>query len=340
MNKFFQSAHPNASSTLVSTQQRYDYDPDEWKEDAYLAEAAYTPGKELPGYTIDKEGSSNFFTTYRTPKNKTVVAFSGTHPNPFKSSQFWHDIKSDAELATGLHNMEGKMWFGDQFKESADIVSKMAQKYGTANVRATGHSLGGTKSIFASSKTGVKARGFNPGWSPNTNNRWFKTMDLSNSEAYIVPGDPIAASALLEPKLKTHIIKNEAGLKQLMSNFQTKPMEMAAGTSLTQAASSVHPIIGAAVGAYGAYSVAKDAVKLHGLENFDKKTSTTINSVTPLVHDKPTIQPVPKLKGRTVHSMSMPRVTAVNARPQAKTRRTRNGGRRPGQGDGNFASTI
>lgn len=187
-----------------------------WYEDAKLAEAAYTPGKEVEGYTVDSDISGQDYTTYVNPHGKATVAFAGTHANPFtsKASQRRKDFGADYSI------VRGTIWDSQPFDESVSVVQKAVNKYGQPNVRATGHSLGGTKSFWASSKTGVKATGFNPGWTPYLNSD--KKMNLKNAEAYVVPGDPIAASAYLEPGLKVNTIRNPEGLERIKSHFSTK----------------------------------------------------------------------------------------------------------------------
>lgn len=245
----------------------------DWTEDAYLAHGAYRGGN-VEGYSIDHDLSDSHATTYvNNATKKVTVAFAGTNFNApheslvQKGVHALGDLNSDFAIAGGD---EERNW---QFKEVDDRMKAAVAKYGRENIHTTGHSLGGTKAIYASSKYGVKSTSFNPGFSPfdvvsHSTNAFGHKWDFSRSTAYVVPGDPIAASAFAQPGLKIHSLNQPEKLKKLRDDFKTKGYEAAAGVSMGEILATVHPVAAGAYAAAGAYTVGKDVYALHSSDNF------------------------------------------------------------------------
>lgn len=278
-------------SPLIATQQS-NQEPN-WKEDAYLANAAYRRAP-VEGYDIDPALSNEQATTYKHHGSKKVtVAFAGTNFNP-KGSILKKAARGASDLIADSHIISATEEDSTQFKLAENLIEKAIKKYGKENVYATGHSLGGTKSMYVSHKKGIHSTAFNPGWSPldiakHSTSALGKKWNFNKTKAYIVPGDPIAASALLQPGLKTQTIRQEKKLEDFKSNFKSKGYEMAAGKGMGEILAGIHPVVAGAYGAYGAYRVGKSAYALHSSDNFlggkpsrsksipAQKTSNTLN---------------------------------------------------------------
>ena len=263
----------NESSVYKGDTSSADTGGQDWTEDAYLAHGAYSGG-DVEGYSIDRELSDSHTTTYINNSTKKVtVAFAGTNVNPShqsllqKGAHSLGDINSDFSIAGGGEESSS------QFKEVDNRMKSIIAKYGRENIHTTGHSLGGTKAIYASSKYGVNSTSFNPGFSPfdvasHSTNAFGTKWDFSRSHAYIVPGDPVAASAYAQPGLKVTSLNKPEKLAKLRSDFQSKAYEQAAGVTMGEILATIHPAAAAAYGAAGVYTVGKDVYALHSSDNF------------------------------------------------------------------------
>jgi len=235
-----------------------------WKEDAHLAKAAYTSSG-VEGYTIDPELTYGNITTYKhNQSGKATVAFAGTRG--------FNDLKSDMAILGGWEQQDS------QFKQALEMTKKAVAKYGTDNVHVTGHSLGGTKSTYVSSKLGVKGTTFNQGWfggaithATSIGDKW----DTSKVKDYVVPGDVIAAATLATPGRNVTKIPKPEKLNKLKGMFKMKGMEAMARTSIPELVGAV-PIVGSAAAlaytGYGAYQLGKHGYDLHKMDNFIQPT--------------------------------------------------------------------
>lgn len=269
---------------------------EDWVEDAYLSYGAYD-AQPVDGYDIDYDMSDDSVTTYiNKATKKATLAFIGTHPNPSshsilnKAASALGDLNSDFSIAGGQEESNV------EFKQVDEKMKAAIAKYGRENIHTTGHSLGGTKAIYASSKYGVMANSFNPGFSPFgilthgtnlTGTKW----DFSRSTAYVVPGDPVSAFAYAQPGLKVQSFDQPEKVAKLREHFTTKAANHVAGAAVGEAlASSLNPVAAAAYAALGVYSTAKDAYSLgsdvgalHTADNFLHPRS---NIPMPILRDR------------------------------------------------------
>lgn len=113
---------------------------------ARFADASYS-GKQVKNYTIDKSLSTNNYTTYFNPKDKTaVIAFSGTRilndPNYFgilKNSIWETDLATDWAVAN--NDIRNSSRYDDCIMATERFYDKYHSK--GYKVATTGHSLGG-----------------------------------------------------------------------------------------------------------------------------------------------------------------------------------------------------
>lgn len=270
--------------------------PDNWRDEAYMANHAYNQ-ENLEGYSTDKDLSNEYQTTY-VKDGKATVAFSGTDFS--KPGKMIHDLNADLEIVQGTQEMD------PTFSAALEAVRKAQSKYGIKNVYATGHSLGGTKALYASHKLGVKATAFNPGWSPMAvaQSGYMTPWNLRNAHAFVVPGDPLSASAFLQPGLRTHKIANKEKLHKLKHDltapFALKPFETTAGVSVSDAINAipeVGPLINLGLKAKTAAqmftSVGGDFAALHDSHNFLLGRKRQGNPVVSVAVSKPKPSPTP-----------------------------------------------
>ncbi len=120
-------------------------------ESRLLSRSAYDPAKyekELAArdLTLDSELSSENTKVYKDSKGNAKVAFRGT--------------SSFRDLLPDLDILQGKRKHKD-FDDAVAVSERAKKKY--KNVQLTGHSLGGTKALYASKKLGLPAEVYNPG---------------------------------------------------------------------------------------------------------------------------------------------------------------------------------
>jgi hypothetical protein len=261
-------------------------DDETWKEDAYLAEGAYTGGN-VDGYTIDPELSNEYATTYiHNNSKKATVAFSGTNFSAPGSVLDKADRGRD-DVVTDLYVVRGNEQDSPRFKTALDLTKRAIAKHGLQNVHVTGHSLGGTTSAYISSQTGVRGTGFNSGWSPMDvlrhstkvdmwdDNILMKTMarghlpnnkwNLNNFDNYVVPGDSIASSARYQPGMRIHEVHNTVAEDRLHSDLYGKG---ALQGKLAGVIASANPVTEAVQTGLGVYTLSNDVSALHSMNNF------------------------------------------------------------------------
>lgn len=111
--------------------------------------------------------------------DKVIVAFAGTDP------------KSPGDIANDI--AQGVGFAPSQYKQAVAFAQKWENKAGNANVKLTGHSLGGGLAAYASIKTGVKATTVNsaPLALTNIGGNPFsdKVRNNPNITNYYVPGE-------------------------------------------------------------------------------------------------------------------------------------------------------
>lgn len=255
----------SSSRPTKKTYQTDEGDQDQtWKEDAHLAKAAYTSSP-VEGYTIDPDFTYGNITVYKNDKSgKAKVAFAGTRG--FK------DAKADIAILGGFEQKD------PQFRQALDTTRKVINKYGIENVSATGHSLGGTKTTYVSSKLGIHGTTFNQGWgagafthATSLGDKW----DTSKVKDYVVPGDLISTATSITPGRNVTKIHQEDKLQKMKGMFKTKGMEALTRTSIPEMVAGI-PMLGTATGlaygAYGAYKVGKAQYDLHKMDNFIQPT--------------------------------------------------------------------
>lgn len=133
------------------------------------------------GYNVEKidKYTNKNWVTFQDPQSKEVtVSFRGTKPTN------WNDLKADLLVATGLENLSGR------FKSAENMLKSVVSEYGRNKVTTTGHSLGGSLSLYTSKKTKVENYAFNPGVTK-------PSMISKGTHINLVAGDPISNSLLI-----------------------------------------------------------------------------------------------------------------------------------------------
>lgn len=293
------SGHPSLNSTLTATHptSKGTVNDPNWRDDPLLQHAAYKSAP-VEGYSIDSELSTKEATVYKHNKTgKVTVAFSGTQ------TDFTHDfnrtvkhIMTDVAIAGGVER------YTPEFQDALQVGKNTIAKYGKDNVHTTGHSMGGTKSDYISDVLDIPATTYNKGVGPlNILGSVGRGDKHSKVHDYYVPGDIVSSSAGLQPYGKQTMVKQPEKIKKLQKLFSNKPKEMAAGTTLTEAASTI-PVIGGAVKAglagVGAYKVASAFNDLHKSDNFtqpkDLRPSAVPHSAVPHTQHPAPIRAEPK----------------------------------------------
>lgn len=148
---------------------------------AVFAHAAYDPDSYDPaktGYLVDKEASGPNHTTFYNPVNKkAVVSYRGT------------DVKNTSDLLADGFIFAGAESLSARFREAERTANAVTQKYGSANVSVTGHSLGGAQALYVNRRLGLEADAYNPGAGLETAKRGF--VDRT---ARVLPGVQVLAT--------------------------------------------------------------------------------------------------------------------------------------------------
>ena len=136
---------------------------------ATFSDASYVDDEHRPqnlfGLNYQRDLSSNNFAVYNAPGNRElVVSIRGTKPSNVV------DLMSDALILTGYEDQ-----LSVRFNEDLLRVKSLLDKYPTAKVTLSSHSLGGAINDYIINElkgtpyeSRVKAVSFNPGKSPNT----------------------------------------------------------------------------------------------------------------------------------------------------------------------------
>jgi hypothetical protein len=133
---------------------------------ARLSEGAYK-GTDVEGYQIDHRLSNEYGTVYVSNKTgKATVAFSGTQFNAPHKGVGGKIKRAAKDVWADLHIASGTEQDSEEFRKASAQFEEVQKQYGKGNVDVTGHSLGGSKAMYISSKYGVHADAYNPGWTP------------------------------------------------------------------------------------------------------------------------------------------------------------------------------
>jgi hypothetical protein len=166
------------------------------RDKAFLQHAAYH-GEEVEGYTIDKSLSNRKGTVYvNNATGKVTVAFAGTQVDVPHKPKSWKDTKRQwgatkqgaKDVWADLHIGSATESKSEEFKKAERQYLAVTKKYGNENVDLTGHSLGGTKAAYLSSKYGAQAETFNQGANPVGRNK----LDMGNVTAHVTTGDVVS----------------------------------------------------------------------------------------------------------------------------------------------------
>lgn len=183
---------------------------------AKLADGSYG-NKEIEGYTIDPEFTNKNRTLYvNNDTNEAIYSFRGTD---IKNK---HDLATDTLLALGLQDLSAR------FKNAKKSTKEALKKY--PNLKTTGHSLGGSQSLYINSKLGLDSITYNPFVNPsiprrNTLNKiiyntFIKKPVNTNSVIYKTIDDPISAFANLSNS-KVVEMKSKRKNAHSLKNFLT-----------------------------------------------------------------------------------------------------------------------
>lgn len=132
---------------------------------AQLAKAVYSPYEvDTPGFLYRADISDSEMAVYEdiTQRNRAVVAFKGTDPNPMEVglTQWWNDISNDALIVAGR--------YGSSKRVSESSLKVLELPY--EEIILTGHSLGGATAYEVGKRTGLPSYSFSTGSVP-----WDKT---------------------------------------------------------------------------------------------------------------------------------------------------------------------
>jgi hypothetical protein len=147
---------------------------------ALMSSEAYKQNRSnnIDGYTLDNEISNyNTAVYYNSMLKNVIIAFRGTAE--------LKDLKTDIDIAKGSTN-------DSQFKDAIIIYNLVKQKYPDYKIITTGHSKGGSQSLYLNSIFGVPSETFNAG----TGLGFLKSNPNSkNAILHIIKGDAISALA-------------------------------------------------------------------------------------------------------------------------------------------------
>jgi hypothetical protein len=177
--------------------------------DAKLSEGAYRQLPSVQGWTRDDALSNQNRSVYTKDGKAKVVARGSDFSNP-RSKVFWDDLGSDVLVGLGLSDVSSR---NKNARRTADLA---IQKYGKENVSATGHSLGGSQSLYLNRKTGIPATAFNAGVSPIETLFKRKYKGATN---YITGTDPISFFSRGVKGLTTKTVKPKTKFSHSLFNF-------------------------------------------------------------------------------------------------------------------------
>ena len=177
-------------------------------DDVILAEASYRALPSVSGWTRDDSLSNQNYTTY-TKDGRAKVSYRGTDFSNPKTR--WEDLGTDLLVGLGLQDLSSRL------KNARKVADRAVQKYGRENVQTTGHSLGGTQSLYVNRKTGLPATSYNAGVSPidTLTRRNYKP----NATSYTAQGDIISKLSSKLKKLKTVVVKPRTKNVHSIYNF-------------------------------------------------------------------------------------------------------------------------
>lgn len=138
---------------------------------ATISKAVYErgSGRHVLGYDIDPELSGDDVTVYKQRGgNDVIVGFRGTdikkkyekrgpmNARDIFSSRGFRDVFADASLAAYSPELNHR------FYKAKVVTQKAIAKYGKSNIITTGHSLGGSQSLYVSNELDVPSIAYSP----------------------------------------------------------------------------------------------------------------------------------------------------------------------------------
>lgn len=155
----------------------------EENQKAQMSQQAYKNENErsnIGSYQYKKEHSGKDWAVYSDPKaNKHILSFKGTSNSK--------DIVPDLNIVAGTQNNSSS------FEHASNLLKDLKQKI-NGTWETTGHSLGGTKAMWAAQQNNVDSHAFNPGYNSVSDDQ-IKT-DRKGNHVYVVKGDAISNSIL------------------------------------------------------------------------------------------------------------------------------------------------
>lgn len=172
----------------------------------------------LSDWVLDDQLSNKEHSVF-THKNGRDVIFA-TRGTDFQNKNKGRagDLFTDALLTVGLEKITPR------YKRAERHLKRTLEKHKGKNTVLTGHSLGGEISNELAKKYDLESHVFNKGTSPSVHNMKAKTLQaLFNSEqvkkqkkknhSYVVPGDLISNSAIMDNTISNHVVEKNPELK-------------------------------------------------------------------------------------------------------------------------------
>lgn len=159
-------------------------------------------------WEIDHELSGKENTVFKNSEGKVIFAVRGTD---FKNEQGgkWGDLGTDALLSLGLETITPR------YRRSKKNLKRTMKKYGNDNVTLTGHSLGGKIAHELALQNKLEAHLFNQGSTyvhtrRGIDRKIFNSKEFRENKKrihnYVVGGDAISNSSLVDPSVTTHLV--------------------------------------------------------------------------------------------------------------------------------------
>lgn len=189
---------------------------------ADLANASYDRNNVPDGYDVDSELSNrNRLVLVNKQTGKATISYRGTDLKNNRKG----DLGTDALLALGLTELSAR------FRNAKKHARAVVGKYGKGNVDTTGHSLGGSQSLYVNSKLGLPSVSFNAGVSPGfvkktaldtLSTSLFKRPARKTATVYTTGLDPISALSPLLPNATTRVVKPTTKNVHSLANFMRR----------------------------------------------------------------------------------------------------------------------
>lgn len=149
---------------------------------------------------VPELSNEDHVTFFDKDRQKAVVAYRGTR------------LDDPGDLFTDLSIYFGVQRFTPRFDDALKTAKRARKMFGDGNVELTGHSLGGSQALYATSKTGIPSHAFNPGkgyHKPNMLEAYdnvagrlnpaFDRLNRDNATVYTTGLDPISFNSIKSP---------------------------------------------------------------------------------------------------------------------------------------------